>query len=63
MHFIVFLAPPDEEVISPAELAVLDALMNGGQALSLKVLYFSYYLLNEFNNNMLDRRANAFDFC
>ena len=34
---IVLAAMADENVISPSELAVLDSLMSGGSALSLKV--------------------------
>jgi hypothetical protein len=32
-----FLAPPEEGSISPSELAILDSLIAGGTALSLKV--------------------------
>ena len=35
--FSWFVAPTDRDIVSPSEIAVLDAVMNGGRALSLKV--------------------------
>jgi hypothetical protein len=38
LNFIFYsVASEDDGLISPAEIAVLDSLMNGGEALSLKV--------------------------
>ena len=44
--FFSVSAMPDEGVISPAELAVLDSLMNGGFALSLKVQFSTGKITN-----------------